>query len=173
VSVSITVFFNLGSAEPTGSANSLQGSVRILKLALFLASRFRQKSKNVSKVPQLEKGWKTLLYNIKLDLSNDQRSTTATNLESQGGPYSQAWFFSELKKHLNQFRGRFRPRPSTTTVATPTAAPESETEETVSPFAPTAPSAPRRGSPALFKRPAAAQVRNLIIFYLTKMWPIK
>jgi len=33
-----TVFFNLGSAEPTGSANSLQGSVRILKLALFLVS---------------------------------------------------------------------------------------------------------------------------------------
>jgi len=29
------VFFNLGSEKPTGSANSLQGSVIILKLALF------------------------------------------------------------------------------------------------------------------------------------------
>jgi len=45
-----SVFFNLGSA------NSLQGSVRILKLALFLVSRFRQKFNNVSKVPRLEKG---------------------------------------------------------------------------------------------------------------------
>ena len=50
------VFFNLGSAEPTGSANSVQGSVRILKLALFLVSRFRHKFNNVSKVPRLEKG---------------------------------------------------------------------------------------------------------------------
>jgi len=51
-----SVFFNLGSEEPTGSANSLQGSARILKLALFLVSRFRQKFNNVSKVPRLEKG---------------------------------------------------------------------------------------------------------------------
>jgi len=58
------VFFNLGSAEPTGSANSLQGSVRILKLALFLVSRFRQKLNNVLKVPRHEKGWKALLYGI-------------------------------------------------------------------------------------------------------------
>jgi hypothetical protein len=44
------VFFNLGSA------NSVQGSVIILKLALFLVSRFRHKFNNVSKVPRLEKG---------------------------------------------------------------------------------------------------------------------
>jgi len=56
VLVSSSVFFNLGSAEPTGSANYLQGSVRILKLALFLVSRFRQKFNNVSKVPRHEKG---------------------------------------------------------------------------------------------------------------------
>jgi len=54
------VFFNLGSAEPTGSAKFLQGFVRILKLALFLVSWFRQKFNNVSKVPRLEKGLKAL-----------------------------------------------------------------------------------------------------------------
>ncbi len=53
---SSTVFFNLGSAEPTGSANSLQRSARILILVLFLVSRFRQKFNTVSKVPRLEKG---------------------------------------------------------------------------------------------------------------------
>jgi hypothetical protein len=52
----MAVFFNLGFA------NSLQGSVRILKLALFLVSRFRQKLNNIAKVPRLEKGWKALVY---------------------------------------------------------------------------------------------------------------
>jgi len=53
--LSKAVFFNLGSA------NSLQGSMRILKLALFLVSWFRQKFNNVSKVPRHEKGWKALV----------------------------------------------------------------------------------------------------------------
>jgi len=60
----MAVFFNLGSSEPTGSANFLQGSARILKLTLILLSRFRQKFNNVSKVPRLEKGWKALLYGL-------------------------------------------------------------------------------------------------------------
>jgi hypothetical protein len=63
--ISTAVFFNLGSAKPTGSTNYLQGSVRILKLALFLVSKFRQKFNNVSKIPRLEKGWKALLYREK------------------------------------------------------------------------------------------------------------
>jgi len=58
----IPVFFNLGSAKPTGSENSLQASMRILKLAPFLVSKFRQKFNNVSKVPRLEKGWKALPF---------------------------------------------------------------------------------------------------------------
>jgi hypothetical protein len=51
-----TSVFQPWFAEPTSSADSLQGSARILKLVLFLVSRFRQKLYNVSKVPRLEKG---------------------------------------------------------------------------------------------------------------------
>ncbi len=59
-----SVFFNLGSAEPRGSLHSSLSSARLLKLTLFWVSRFRQTFSNVSKVPQLEKGWKTLTYTI-------------------------------------------------------------------------------------------------------------
>ncbi len=52
------VFFNLGSA------NSLLGSLRILKSALFWLSRFRHMLNNVSKIPRIKKGWKTLLYTL-------------------------------------------------------------------------------------------------------------
>jgi len=51
----ITVFFNLGSSEARGSTLSSLGSVKILKLALFWVSRFRQMLNNVSKVPRLKK----------------------------------------------------------------------------------------------------------------------
>jgi len=61
---STSVFFNLGSAEPRGSASSLRSSLRILILVLFWVSRFRQIFNIVSKVPWLEKGWKTLFYII-------------------------------------------------------------------------------------------------------------
>ena len=50
--VSRTVFFNLGFKKPRGSTNFLQGSVRMLKLALFWVSRFRQTLNIVSKVPR-------------------------------------------------------------------------------------------------------------------------
>ena len=52
------MFFNLGSAEPRGSANSLLGSLRILKSTLLSLSRFRQTLNNVSKIPRLEKAEK-------------------------------------------------------------------------------------------------------------------
>ncbi len=55
------VFFNLGSAEPTCSANSLQGTVKILILVLFLVSMFRQKFNNFLEVPRLDKSWKALI----------------------------------------------------------------------------------------------------------------
>jgi hypothetical protein len=48
-----------------GFRQFLQGSSRILKLALFLVSRFLQKLNNVLKVPRLEKGWKALPYTNK------------------------------------------------------------------------------------------------------------
>jgi len=56
------VFFNLGSAEPRGSANSLLGSLKMLWIVLYRAFRFRQMIRNFREVPRLEKGWKTLLY---------------------------------------------------------------------------------------------------------------
>ncbi len=58
------VSFLYSSVFQPGFRQLFQGSVRILKLALFLVSRSRQKFNNVSKVPRLEKGWKALLYII-------------------------------------------------------------------------------------------------------------
>jgi len=49
------VFFNLGSADPRGSANSLLGSLRILKLAPIWVFRFRKCSITFQKFQDLKK----------------------------------------------------------------------------------------------------------------------
>jgi len=55
------VFFNLGSTEPRGSANSFLGALGILKLVLFWVFGFSQILYIISKVPRLLKGSKTLV----------------------------------------------------------------------------------------------------------------
>jgi len=62
---STPVFFNLGSAEPTGSASSLRSSLRILILVLFWVSKFRQilnivslETRTILKKDQLKEEWK-------------------------------------------------------------------------------------------------------------------
>ncbi len=50
------VFFNLGSTEPRGSANSFLGSLKMLKIVLCGTFRFRQVIRNFQEVPRIEKG---------------------------------------------------------------------------------------------------------------------
>ena len=64
-----TVFFNLSSAEPRGSANSKLGSLKILKIALFWMSRFRQMLFDVSNVPATQKRLKNTCLMMKIWLS--------------------------------------------------------------------------------------------------------
>jgi len=61
-----TVFFNLGSAEPGGSDNSLLGFLKIVQFRIF---RFRLIIINVPKVPQVEKGKEILVkQNMKSEI---------------------------------------------------------------------------------------------------------
>ncbi len=55
------MFFNLGSAEPRGSSNSIPGSLKMLKIVIYRTFRFCQVTRNFQEVPRIEKGWKTLV----------------------------------------------------------------------------------------------------------------
>jgi len=73
-----------------GSANSLMSPLRILKLAIFCVSRFCQMLNNVSKVPRLGKGWKTLIYAIKIKMNKSQEVDTGSFFCQNT---SISWFF--------------------------------------------------------------------------------
>jgi hypothetical protein len=95
------VFFNLGTA------NSLQGSVRILKLTLFLVSRFCKKFNNISKVPRLEKVEKHCIRDITIltgsNINNNQNFSTCTFTYAEHFPDCvEFWHFSLKNAFFSQ-----------------------------------------------------------------------
>jgi len=85
-----SVFFNLGSAEPRDSANSLLGTLEKLFIVLYGTFRFHQMIRNFQEVPTLEKGWKTLHYVDRNDAQNIENIAPIYQLTNSAQSFTNA-----------------------------------------------------------------------------------